>query len=353
MGLTVSATTLAVALMAPFIGVVADVLGRKRIITTALFALGLPTALIAAADTLQQIVVLRFIQGLLLPPVFAVAVAYIGDEWPRDRIAGVTALYTTGSIVGGFLGRFIAGWVADYSGWREAFLVLAALNLVGALIVVALLPRERNFVRAGGLIESTRLMSRHFRDPRLVATFAVGFGTLSCFVTLFTFINFYLAAPPFGLSAAGLGSLFVVYLFGAFVTPLIGRLVGRFGRRRLVMVAIAAWAAGLLFTLIPNLSAIFVGLVIAACSGFICQAVSTGYIAFAATSARSSAVGLYVTAYYLGGSAGAVVGGVAWHWFGWSGCVVQVWIVLAIMGMIVLHFWRELPPAMGAARAMR
>ncbi|HEX4114009.1 MAG TPA: MFS transporter [Stellaceae bacterium] len=340
-GLTVSATTLAVTITAPFVGVIADVLGRRRMIVIALFGLIVPTALIGVAQNLDQIVALRFIQGLLLPPVFAVAIAYIGDEFPRESIAAVTATYTTGSVLGGFLGRFLAGWIGEFGGWRLAFITLAALSLICAAVVMATLPRERRFVRAEGVLHSMSMMARHFRDPRLVATFAVGFGVLFCFVTLFTYINFYLAAPPFDLSAGWLGSLFVSYAFGIVTTPLAGPLVARMGRRGIVLCVIGSWAAGLLLTLIPHVLPIFIGLVVCACSGFICQTVSTGYVAFAATQARSSAVGLYVTFYYLGGSVGAIIGGVAWHRAGWLGCVVLVWLMMAVMIACVLRFWYE------------
>jgi MFS transporter, YNFM family, putative membrane transport protein len=339
--LTVSATTLAVTLMAPFIGVIADVLGRRRIIVIALFLLVVPTALIGVAQSLDQIVVLRFIQGLLLPPVFAVAVAYIGDEFPKEQIAAATANYTAGSVLGGFLGRFLAGWIGDYGGWRLAFFVLAAISLACAVTVTMYLPREQRFVRAEGVLHSLSMMARHFRDPRLVATFAVGFGALFTFVTLFTYINFHLAAPPFGLSAGWLGSLFVAYAFGVFTTPLAGPLVARLGRRGTVLLMQGFWAAGILLTLVPHLVPIFIGLVIAACAGFICQAISTGYVAFAATQARSSAVGLYVTAYYLGGTAGAAIGGFAWRGGGWLGCVLLACAMLAAMAGGVLRFWRD------------
>ena len=339
--LTISATTLAVTLMAPFIGVVADVVGRRRIIVAALFLLVAPTALIGVAQSLDQIVVLRFVQGLLLPPVFAVAVAYIGDELPRDEVASVTAIYTTGSVLGGFLGRFLAGWIGDYGGWRASFLILAALSLICAVVVAVTLPREQRFVRAEGVLHSLSLMARHFRSGNLVATFVIGFGTLFTFVTLFTYINFHLAAPPFRLSPGWLGSLFVSYAFGIFTTPLAGPLVARIGRRGTVAAMMILWGVGAAVTLAPNLVAIFIGLTIAACSGFICQAISTGYVAFAAMQARSSAVGLYVTAYYLGGTLGAAVGGLVWRAGGWFGCVVLAWAVLAVMVLLALRFWRE------------
>src|ERR1700683_5592471 len=68
--LTISATTFAVALIAPFTGAVADVLGRKRVIVTAMFALVVPTAMVASAGSLDAIVFWRFVQGLMLPPIF-------------------------------------------------------------------------------------------------------------------------------------------------------------------------------------------------------------------------------------------------------------------------------------------
>ena len=75
-----TASTLAVALTAPFTGTVADVLGRKRVIVAALAVLAVPTVLAALAPTLSALVFWRFVQGLVLPPIFAVTIAYIGDE---------------------------------------------------------------------------------------------------------------------------------------------------------------------------------------------------------------------------------------------------------------------------------
>jgi YNFM family putative membrane transporter len=348
--LAITASTFAVALIAPFTGTFADVVGRKQVIAAAMFALVVPTTMVALAAGIDALVFWRFVQGLVLPPIFAVTVAYIGEEWPAGEAIGITGLYTSAASFGGFFGRLITGILADWVGWRIAFLWLAVVTLLLALAVAVLLERERHFVRSRNLAASARQMLRHFRNPPLLATYAIGFGVLFTFIATFTYVNFYLAAPPFGLSATALGLIFVVYLGGSVATPLTGRAVARFGRRPLVLAAIGLWIGGLLLTLVPSLPAIIAGLAITATCGFLCQSVSTSFVALAAEHGHSSAVGLYVTWYYVGGSIGGALPGLIWNRAGWPGCVALVVAVLMLMAAIVWRFWRaslgrEAPPA--------
>jgi MFS transporter, YNFM family, putative membrane transport protein len=340
-GLTISATTFAVALIAPFAGTVADVLGRKRVIVAAMLALALPTALAGSAETVSALVFWRFVQGLLLPPVFAVTVAYIGEEFAPEEVTSVTGLYLSASSVGGFLGRFLTGLMVGPIGWRGAFFVLAALTLACGAGVLWLLPHERSFRRSAGLLASARQMVGHCKNPWLRATYGVGFGVLFAFIATFTYVNYYLAAPPFGLSPASLGAIFVVYLLGAVLTPLTGAGVRRLGRRRLVLSLIALWALSLALTLLASLPAVITGLAVAAGCGFICQAVATGFVAITAREGRSSAVGLYATSYYVGGTVGGVLPGFAWERAGWPGAVAMVLVVLGLMALTVQRFWRD------------
>ena len=339
----ISATTLAVAIIAPFTGAGADLIGRKRVIVAAMIALIIPTVLIALSTTLPAMVFWRFIQGLLLPPIFVVTVAYIGDEVPIVEATGVAGIYLSGSCFGGFFGRFLCGLLVGPYGTRGAFLGLAVLTAVAAVGVIALMPRERQFVPSAGPAHALRHILAHVLDPRLDSIFAVGFGVLFSFVATFTYVNFHLAAAPFNLSAAALGTIFIVYLVGVMTTPLAGRLVRRFGRRRLVVGVLALWICGLLLTLIGNLWIIIAGLAIGAGCGFIVQTAATASVAVSAQRARSSAVGLYVTCYYVGGSLGAVLPGYVWNRAGWPGCVSIVAAMLLLLAAVVLRFWRELP----------
>jgi MFS transporter, YNFM family, putative membrane transport protein len=333
------AGTLAVALTAPLTGAIADVLGRKRVIVTAMFAVCVPMLMVATAPGIPGIAAWRFVQGLFLPPIFAVIVAYIGDEWPPGEIADATGIYVMGASAGGFSGRMIPGLLTDLVGWRAAFVVLAAITFLAAIGVATMLPRERKFVRSVGLAVSLQQMLRHLRQTQLVATFAVGFGTLFNFVATFTYVSFLLAAPPYGFSNAGLAAIFLTYVVGAVAAPWTGRLIARFGRRSFMLCLIATWMTGALITTLPHLAAIALGLVVCATCGLVCQTISTGYVTMIAKQGRSSAVGLYVTFFYIGGSAGAFFPGLAWSSGGWPATVAMLVAVQAMMAAVVASVW--------------
>lgn len=337
--LTVSMPPLAIALVAPWAGVAADVFGRKRVILAAMFALIVPTLMVGFSTTLPAIVAWRFLQGLFVPPIFATTVAYIADECSPGEATAVTGLYTAAGVFGGFLSRFFTAFMAAHWGWRAAFIGLAVLTACCACGVLATMPRERGFRRSASLAISAGEMTHHFRDRRIVATYAVGFFALFALVTVFTFVGFHLAAAPYRFSTAALGAIFVTYLAGVVTTPLIGRGVAGLGRRRMVLAAVAIWAGGVLLTLLPSAAAIVAGLVLAAAFGFACQAAATSYVALTAQRARSSAVGLYVTFYYLGGSAGGVIASFAWTFASWPGCVACALAALGLVALAVGCYW--------------
>jgi MFS transporter, YNFM family, putative membrane transport protein len=327
---TVSATILAVALTAPFIGLLAESIGRKKVIVPSLYALTAPTLLAATSQNLHQLIFWRFMQGLFVPGVIVVMMAYINEEFGGAYVGRAMASYITGTVLGGFGGRFIAGVVAHHIDWREAFLVIGIVNLAGAIMVQRWLPVAKNFVRAEAVRHSLSHAKEHLRNPRLLAVFGMGFAALFSLVGTFTYANFYLADPPYHLNPAQLGSIFFVYLFGLIVTPLSGRCLDLYGIRVTTAVGFAFSAVGLLLTLVHSLAVIIVGLALASSGVFIYQAVGTVQTGAVAGKARSSAAGLYVTFYYIGGSLGATVTGWTWVAGGWPPCVFLMMSVSAV-----------------------
>lgn len=337
--LTVSAPVLAVALMAPLAGLLADAIGRKRVIIASLLGMTLPTALLATAADLNQIIFWRFLQGLFVPAVIASAIAYISEESPPGTVGATMATYVSGTVVGGFAGRFTLGLVAQHWGWRAGFVVIAAMLLAMFAIAARLLPKPRNFVPQSSAREALRSMRAHLSNPKLLATFAVGFNVLFTLVGTFTYVNFYLADEPFLLGTAALASIFFVYLIGAVITPLAGRVLDRIGFRRMLMLCVAFSSCGLLLTLAKSLPLVVLGLTLQCTGVFAGQSASSGHIGHSASKARSSAAGLYVTFYYLGGFAGSALPGLLWASYGWLGCVVLMLCMQAISIAIAWKFW--------------
>src|SRR5258706_6159206 len=131
-----------------------------------------------------------------------------------------------------------------------------------------------------------------------------------------------------------LGAIFVTYLAGSVIARWTGWMMARLGRRRFIVAMIAVWICGALLLLAPPLSAIIAGITLCAVCGMLCQTISTGYVTAIAREGRSSAVGLYVTAFYVGGSMGALLPGLAWSAAGWPACVAMALAMLAIMAAI-------------------
>ncbi|HYG97905.1 MAG TPA: MFS transporter [Terriglobales bacterium] len=334
--LTVGAVTLAVALMAPVVGLFAESVGRKKVIVPALFALSVPTFLAATSNSLTALILWRFAQGLFVPGIITVMMAYINEEFP-DRVGSVMAAYVTGTVFGGFLGRFLAGVIAAHWHWRSTFVVLGVINLLGAIAVRQWLPKAQNFVRAQGVSHSLQVAWEHLHNPRLLAVFGMGFCVLLSLVGVFTYANFYLAAPPFNLSPAALGSIFFVYLLGLIVTPLAGKFLDRRGFRNTALLALGMSVAGLLLTLVHYLPVVVAGLAFFSSGVFVSQSAATVQTGRVAGRARSSAAGLYVTFYYIGGSLGATVPAWFWQWGGWPACVALltgVSLVTLILGIM-------------------
>jgi MFS transporter, YNFM family, putative membrane transport protein len=336
--LTVTAPTLAVAVAAPVVGRLADRFGLRRTIVASAFALALATALCATAVTLPQLIVWRFVQGLVSPGIFSIAIAYIHDEWPAAKAGSATAAFVGGTVVGGFVGRAMTAVLTSAMSWQSAFGVLSLLNFGAAAVIWWRLAPEHERARpVHG--SAARMFSAHVRNKQLVATYVIGFCILCGQIATFTYVTFHLAAPPFALSTAALGWIFITYLLGAVVTPAAGAWIDRYGLRAAFIVSVMMGIAAALLTLAPSLTVILAGLALFGTSVFITQAVATSHVAVNAAEGRGLAIGLYATCYYVGGSVGGAVPALLWSTGGWPACVAFVVFVQLTMLSIAALLW--------------
>ncbi|MGU9856410.1 MFS transporter [Pseudomonas sp. LF245] len=339
-GWSITVTTLAVAITAPFVSRLTGRFEQRTVICVAALLLAVPALMTAYADSFTEVLVWRFVEGMVIPVVFATSVAYIGDRWRGGTVTEVTSLYVAGTVLGGFAGRFVTGVMTEYVGWREAFELLAALSLMVGGFIQFLLPVSR--ARAVSL---ATVSSGVFRQP-LLAAYAVGFCVLFSQVAAFTYVGLYLGLPPFNLGPAALGTLYMVFLLALIVIPIAGRLSKARPHGQLLTVAVVLGITGTVLTLVPTLWCIVLGLALSSTGVFLAQAAANAFTTANAGDNKAGAVGIYLTCYYLGGSCGAIVPALIWERWGWTGCVGLIVAFQLVTLLIALVGWKPVKPAL-------
>ena len=335
----ISATTLGIAMAAPFAGSLSDRLGRKRVIVLATALLALPTLLCAFSPSFQVFVALRFVQGLLIPAIFSAASAYIGDEFSRQELPSKIGIYVSGTTFGALLGRLLPGWCAVEWGWSGAFAASSAVTLLLAFLIHLGLPIEQSSLKAHG--RSTGCAVRTLmRDARLVTTLLVGSGLLFSQVAIFSGVSLFLAAPPYQFGPRAISSIYIVFLVGVVAAPVCSRWVPWVSHRTVIGGALCGSAFGIALTQLPSLPMLIVGLVLFSTGIFVCQAITNSYLNSIVRQDRALAIGFYLSCYYLGGTLGALAPGALWERFHWPGISGLALLVTVVTALVAWHGWK-------------
>ena len=139
--LTLSVVVLMIALVSNGWGPLADAFGRKPVMVFSGALLAVPTFLCAAAPNLEILVFLRALQGIFVPGVTAVAVAYLGDQFAGPKLGPAVGGWVAASVTGGLTGRVVSGWIASHLSWRAPFLVFGIVFNLGLGVLSRLMPQ--------------------------------------------------------------------------------------------------------------------------------------------------------------------------------------------------------------------
>ncbi|OAV04255.1 MFS transporter [Moraxella catarrhalis] len=339
-GMAVGATVLAIALISPFMGMMSDAVGRKPFIVSSLLMLALPTALIGMASSIYEVIFWRFLQGVSVPGITVVLIAYISEEY-SSKLATMMSLYVSGTVLGGFSGRFFAGYLEHFIGWRYGYTVMAICTLIGAIWAYKSLPRSQNFIISENFRTTFATLFSHTKNLHVICSGFLGACVLFSLVGCFTFINLHLSESPYLLTPADLANIFAIYLIGMVITPLSTRVVIRFGMTSTILLAILVSITGLLMTLFMPLGIVIMGLTLMSSGVFITQSATISYLTSHVSEGRSLASGLYYMGYYGGGFIGAWACALAYAQGKWLWTVGLILVVQLIALGVVTLFMRK------------
>ncbi|HCI80314.1 MAG TPA: MFS transporter, partial [Ktedonobacter sp.] len=333
-GLTISLLVLSVAIGSLLYGPLSDVVGRKPVMVAASFLVAIPTLLCGLAPNFTVLVIMRAIQGFLMPGLTSVAIPYVNEEFQGKSRGLAMGIYSSGLVLGGLFARVGSAAINGVYGWRIAMLTYVVPTLLAALFMWLFLPEKYSkrrpsqhnsfsYTMAIRYIRQTlRDMWLHLHNRRLVGVYIIGFTSFFGFVGIFTYLPFYLTGPVFRLPDIALSLVYLLWLTGA-GSPIAGSLAARFGSRLILAVASSCAILGLFITLVPILPIMLAGLSLLTLGMFSIQPSANLYLGDLSTTAKGTAASMYLSLYYFGGSLGGVLPGVTYISAGWIGVVAM------------------------------
>ena len=344
--LVVSLATGPLAITLIVASVLSDRIGRQQMIMASLFAGSLLTVASAGLPGWHSLLVTRFLTGIALGGIPAVAMAYVAEEVDASSIGGAMGVYIAGSAIGGMTGRILASVLADLLNWRIALGVVGGCSLIGALVFWQIAPPSRSFAPRkhdwASFFASVRYLAQ---DAALPWLYSESFLLMGAFVTVYNYVAFHLLAPPYSLSQAGVGTIFLLYIVGSFSSTWFGKLAGRLGRRRVFWIPIVVFLCGLALTVARPLLLIILGVAVLTVGYFGAHSVASSWVGRRGRAARAQAAAFYLFFLYVGSSVLGSAGGIAWSRAGWIGVAsfVSVLIVAALLVGLRLVAVRPLP----------
>ena len=292
----VIAYLLAITALIVSVGRLGDITGRRRLLLIGIGLFTLASALCAVAPTLNLLITARALQGLGAAIMMALTLAFVSDAVPKPRIGRAMGMLGTMSAIGTAMGPTLGGLLIYGFGWRAIFLITVPLGLLTGWLAYRWLPadsaksgaRRSGFDVPGTLmlvvmltayglamtigrgsfgwlnsallvfagvalwmfvsiekrVASPLIPLEMFRDPDLSACLAM--SALVTMVMMATLVvgPFYLS-EALELDAVGVGLVMSVGPLVAALTGVpAGRVVDRFGARRMTVSGLAAMVIG-------------------------------------------------------------------------------------------------------------
>ncbi len=237
-------------LLTPFLGVVADRWGRKKIIFPSLMLFGIAGGLCFFVRDFKLLLILRLIQGVGAAPLGSLTVTIIGDLYSRKELIAAMGYNSSVRSIGSASYPAIGGALA-MMGWHYPFILPAIAVPIGFLVLFNLkTPEPKNEVH---IREHLNIVWKKLRNRQVVELLVIG---IIIFVMLFgSYMTCFplLLGNSFGLSSLIIGLIMAgVSLVAAFTSSQLGKIIKFFSKKIILKISFILYALAL--SIIPLIS---------------------------------------------------------------------------------------------------
>lgn len=301
-----------------FYGPLGERFGKLRVVSLAVLACALFSAITALSTNLPMLVIMRGFMGAAAAGIIPLSMAWVGDRVPYERRQETLAKLMSATVLGMMSGLWFGGFAADTVGWRGAFVVLAVMFGVAAVLLLrrlrqqakreAQLPTQSAPVATPGLWAAFRLTGQLLGSPRvrwvLGVTAAEGALVFGAMAFMPTHLH-----QQFGLSVVAAGSVMMLYGVGGLLySQMARRWLAWLGERGLVRTGAALVAVGLL--LLAWGSGVWLGMLTCLMTGlgfYMLHNTLQVQATQMAPAARGTAMTLFASSLFFGQSTGVLI----------------------------------------------
>ena len=322
------------------LGILADYIGRRKVIVISLFLFSLFTFLCGFANNPNSFLIYRVLAGLGLGGIMPNVIALLTDYTPARMRSMIISIVLCGYSIGGMLAPTLGIFVMPTFGWESIFW-FAGLPLLFLPFLLKLLPESPNYLIKKGKkeeltailskISPTSIFDKHaeiedvkkehskvpvtglFKDSRAFSTVMFWVAFFSCLLMIYglsTWLPKLMMNAGYGLNSS---LLFLITLQGGAIVGslLIGRLCDKYGFKKMLVPLYALGAISLiLLGFGGNTIFIYVLVAIAGASTIGAQNLIQAYVSeYYPPFIKSTALGTASGIGRMGGILGPVLGG--------------------------------------------
>jgi DHA1 family multidrug resistance protein-like MFS transporter len=236
------------------VGLLADRMGKKRLLVAASFVFLLAPPLYLLVHNALWLIPIRFFHGIATAILGPVASAVIVSSYPESK-GEKLGLYSSATLMGRTLAPLLGGLIITLLDYRSVY-AGAFLLCVPVLILTLVLPRDKGTggVKKVSAADFGKSLLEFVRNGRLLGTSLVEMATYFCYGVIETYLPIYLQGQ--GVPAYQIGLVFSLQVLSIALTkPLFGRLADRVDRR--VQVLFGILFLGAFTALVPLFHGVF------------------------------------------------------------------------------------------------
>src|SRR5579872_4810810 len=132
----------AAAIMTAPVGWLAARFGRRRLFITCIVGFTITSMMCGAAQSLEQIVVFRLMQGVCSAALVPLSQAILFDIYPIERRGFAMAIWGMGVMIGPILGPTLGGYLTEMYNWRYVFYINLPAGILATLGLIFFMPRS-------------------------------------------------------------------------------------------------------------------------------------------------------------------------------------------------------------------